>query len=74
MISSLVKIGETDNHQQKPRENPRFSPLFSVHECACFSIQHEDMMEMLNVGLLEAIVVDDWKAKMWVQLLPNLRV
>ncbi len=29
---------------------------------------------MLNVGLLEAIVVDDWKAKMWVQLLPNLRV
>jgi len=39
-----------------------------------FSIQHEDMMEMLNVGSLEAIVVDDWKAKMWVQLLPNLRV
>jgi membrane-bound lytic murein transglycosylase MltF len=35
---------------------------------------NEDMMEMLNVGLLEAIVVDDWKAKMWVQLLPNLRV
>ena len=29
-------------------------------------------MEMLNVGLLEAIVVDDWKAKMWVQF-PNLR-
>ena len=29
---------------------------------------------MLNVGLLEAIVVDDWKAKMWVQLLPNLSV
>ena len=35
---------------------------------------NEDMMEMLNLGLLEAIVVDDWKAKMWVQLLPNLRV
>ena len=29
---------------------------------------------MLNVELLEAIAVDDWKAKMWVQLLPNLRV
>ncbi len=39
-----------------------------------FSIQHEDMMEILNVGLLEAIVVDDWKAKMWVQLLPKFRV
>jgi Predicted soluble lytic transglycosylase fused to an ABC-type amino acid-binding protein len=74
LISSLVKISETDNQQQKPTENPRLSPLFSAHECACFLIQHEDMMEMLNVGLLEAIVVDDWKAKMWVQLLPNLRV
>ena len=74
MISSLVKISETDNQQKKPTENPRLSPLFSAHECACFSIQHEDMMEMLNVGLLEAIVVDDWKAKMWVQLLPKFRV
>ena len=74
LISSLVKISETDNQQQKPTENPRLSSLFSAHEYACFLIQHEDMMEMLNVGLLEAIVVDDWKAKMWVQLLPNLRV
>jgi membrane-bound lytic murein transglycosylase MltF len=38
------------------------------------ALEDEDMMEMLNVGLLEAIVVDDWKAKIWVQLLPNLRV
>jgi len=39
LISSLVKISETDNQQQKPTENPRLSPLFSVHECSCFSIQ-----------------------------------
>jgi membrane-bound lytic murein transglycosylase MltF len=38
------------------------------------ALEDEDMMEMLNVGLLEAIIVDDWKAKIWVQLLPNLRV
>jgi len=32
------------------------------------------MMEMLNAGLLEAIVVDDWKAKMWRQILPKIKV
>ena len=30
--------------------------------------------EMLGVGLLEAIVVDNWKANMWAQLLPKIRV
>ena len=32
------------------------------------------MMEMLNAGLLEVIVVDDWKAKMWAQVLPKIKV
>ena len=32
------------------------------------------MMEMLNAGLLEAIVVDDWKAKLWAQVLPKMKV
>jgi membrane-bound lytic murein transglycosylase MltF len=30
-------------------------------------LEDEDMMEMLSVGLLEYIVVDDWKARMWAQ-------
>ena len=38
------------------------------------SLEDEDMMEMLNAGLLEAIIVDDWKAKMWVQILPKIKV
>ena len=38
------------------------------------ALEDEDMMEMLNVGLLAAIVVDDWKAKMWAQILPKIRV
>ena len=38
------------------------------------ALEDEDMMEMLNAGLLEAIVVDDWKAKMWVQILPKIKV
>jgi membrane-bound lytic murein transglycosylase MltF len=38
------------------------------------ALEDEDMMEMLNAGLLEFIVVDDWKAKMWAQILPKIRV
>ena len=38
------------------------------------ALEDEDMMEMLNTGLLEVIVVDDWKAKMWAQALPKLVV
>lgn len=35
-------------------------------------LEDEDMMEMLNVGLLQYIVVDDWKARMWAPLLPKI--
>ena len=38
------------------------------------ALEDEDMMEMLNAGLLNAIVVDDWKAKMWAPVLPKIRV
>jgi membrane-bound lytic murein transglycosylase MltF len=38
------------------------------------ALEDEDMMEMLNAGLLEAIVVDDWKARMWAQVLPKITV
>ncbi|MGH8616085.1 MAG: transglycosylase SLT domain-containing protein [Burkholderiales bacterium] len=38
------------------------------------ALEDEDMMEMLNAGLLETIVVDDWKAKMWAQVLPGIKV
>jgi membrane-bound lytic murein transglycosylase MltF len=37
-------------------------------------LEDEDMMEMLNVGLFEAIVVKDWMAKMWVQILPKVHI
>lgn len=38
------------------------------------ALEDEDMMEMVNAGLLEAIVVDDWKARMWAPILPQIRV
>jgi membrane-bound lytic murein transglycosylase MltF len=38
------------------------------------ALEDEDMMEMVNAGVMQAIVVDDWKARMWAQALPRLRV
>ena len=38
------------------------------------ALEDEDMLEMMNAGLLELIVVDDWKARIWAQVLPKLKV
>jgi membrane-bound lytic murein transglycosylase MltF len=38
------------------------------------ALEDEDLMEMLDAGLVELQVVDDWKAHMWAQVLPKLTV
>lgn len=38
------------------------------------ALEDEDMLDMVNAGLLQYIVVDDWKAKMWAQVLPKLKL
>jgi membrane-bound lytic murein transglycosylase MltF len=38
------------------------------------ALEDEDLMEMLNAGLVQAAVVDDWKAKLWASSLPRLVV
>ncbi len=38
------------------------------------ALEDEDMLEMLNAGILNAMVVDDWKAKMWAQVLPKIEL
>ena len=38
------------------------------------ALEDEDLMEMENAGLIELLVVDDWKARMWAQVLPRLKV
>jgi membrane-bound lytic murein transglycosylase MltF len=38
------------------------------------ALEDEDLMEMLNAGLLEFLVVDDWMAKLWGQILPNIKL
>ena len=37
-------------------------------------LEDEDKLEMLNAGLFEYIIVDDWKAKIWAQALPKVKV
>jgi membrane-bound lytic murein transglycosylase MltF len=36
------------------------------------ALEDEDMLEMVDAGLLEAVVVDDWKARMWAPILPGI--
>jgi len=38
------------------------------------ALEDEDLMEMLNAGLVELIVVDDTKARPWAKVLPNIKV
>jgi membrane-bound lytic murein transglycosylase MltF len=38
------------------------------------ALEDEDVLEMLNAGLVDFAVVDDWKASMWAQVLPKIKV
>jgi membrane-bound lytic murein transglycosylase MltF len=38
------------------------------------ALEDEDALEMLAAGLLEFIVVDEWKARLWAQVLPKVTV
>jgi len=38
------------------------------------ALEDEDKLEMLAAGLLEVVVVDDWLAQMWAQVLPKVKV
>jgi membrane-bound lytic murein transglycosylase MltF len=62
---SLSKLNE---RLQKDRKPP--VTLILVPD----SLEDEDLMEMLDAGLVELLVVDDWKARMWAQVFPRLNV
>ena len=38
------------------------------------ALEDEDMLEMVDGGLLGAVVVDEWKARMWAQVLPRIQL
>src|SRR3954466_2923767 len=62
---SLVAINQRNRQAKRPEVVLRLVPD---------ALEDEDMMEMANAGLIDAMVVDDWKAKVWAQLLPPILV
>jgi membrane-bound lytic murein transglycosylase MltF len=38
------------------------------------ALEDEDKLEMVNAGLLDVVIVDDWLAKIWSQILPHVRL
>jgi membrane-bound lytic murein transglycosylase MltF len=38
------------------------------------ALEDEDMLDLVNAGLLDLVVVDDWLARVWAPLLTNIRV
>jgi membrane-bound lytic murein transglycosylase MltF len=62
---SLEKLNEQIQKDKKPPIT-----LILVPD----GLEDEDLMEMLDAGLVELLVVDDWKARMWSQVLPKIKV
>ena len=38
------------------------------------ALEDEDVMEMINAGILDVSVVDEWKGRIWAQILPKLKL
>lgn len=38
------------------------------------ALEDEDVLEMVNAGLIDFTVVDSWKAKLWAEALPKIKV
>ncbi|OGQ45187.1 MAG: lytic transglycosylase F [Deltaproteobacteria bacterium RIFCSPLOWO2_02_FULL_46_8] len=62
---SLKALNEQLKRKGKSQVNISFVPD---------ALEDEDMMEMTNAGLLEIIVVDDWIANIWGQILPKVQL
>ena len=62
---SLVALNEQNRQAGRPEVVLRPVPD---------ALEDEDMMEMANAGLIDFLIVDDWKAKIWAQVLPDIAV
>ncbi len=38
------------------------------------ALEDEDILEMLNAGMLQRAVMDNWKARLWKQVLPDISI
>jgi membrane-bound lytic murein transglycosylase MltF len=62
---SLKALNERFRKEGKPEAKAVFVPN---------ALEDEDLLEMLNAGLLQAVITDDWRARMWAQVLPKITV
>ncbi|MGH8171520.1 MAG: transporter substrate-binding domain-containing protein, partial [Rhodanobacteraceae bacterium] len=62
---SLAALNETNKVTGKPEIKLQIVPD---------ALEDEDMMEMANAGLIDVMIVDDWKAKLWAQVLTKIVV
>jgi membrane-bound lytic murein transglycosylase MltF len=62
---SLLALNEKLKAQGKPPVAIQYAPE---------NLEDDDLLEMVNAGLLPAIVVDDYLAAFWKKVLPNLTV
>jgi len=62
---SLVELNNQFKKEGKPAINIAF---------VSDALENEDMMEMLNAGVLQAVVVHRWLAKMWAPVLPKIKI
>jgi membrane-bound lytic murein transglycosylase MltF len=61
----LQRLNERFQKEKKPGVTLRAVPE---------DLSDEDMLEMVNAGLLSTIVVDDWTAKLWSNLFTKLQI
>ncbi|HSE96430.1 MAG TPA: lytic transglycosylase F [Methylomirabilota bacterium] len=62
---SLVRLNGELERTGKPPVRLRLAPE---------SLEDEDLLEMVNAGLVRLVVVDSHKAEFWAQVLPRLRL
>jgi membrane-bound lytic murein transglycosylase MltF len=62
---SLVELNRKLEAERKPPIEIR---------AASESLEDDDLLEMVNAGLIPATVVDDYLARFWLQMFPNLTV
>lgn len=68
--SSSYFTSLTDLNRRLAAEKKKPAEIVKVDE----ALEDEDLMEMLDAGVIGATVVDDWKAKMWATILPGVIV
>jgi membrane-bound lytic murein transglycosylase MltF len=66
--SSYFESLQELNRRLKEEGRPEAKPVLVPD-----TLEDEDLLEMLNAGLLEAVIVDSWKTGMWGQILPQIR-